>query len=76
MDKTCCGLPMEMWVEVFGIRILRCAYRDYHPAVFVNLVTGQEVGEEEATGRNYDGTPFRDCDHTECNPRGCQYRSE
>ena len=43
--ETCCGFPMA-YQEVFGIRRYQCWYRSHHPAVWVNLNTGERVTDD------------------------------
>ena len=47
--KKCCGLPMST-LDVFGVRLYQCMYRSYHPVIFRNLATGQELTESYADG--------------------------
>lgn len=35
-----------VYLDVFGIRIYHCTYRGHHPAVYLNLSTGERVPEE------------------------------
>lgn len=47
--KKCCGLPMST-LDVFGIRLFRCAHRPHHPVIFRNLATGEELTESYDDG--------------------------
>jgi hypothetical protein len=53
--EKCCGIPMD-YQEVFGIRRYQCRHRDRHPAIYVNLNTGERIGDEDLRwlGGEYD----------------------
>ena len=42
--------------EVFGIRRYQCRHRSHHPAIYVNLNTGERIDEEDLPylGGDYD----------------------
>ena len=44
-DLTCCGSPM-VYLEVFGVRRYSCSHRAHHPAIYVNLNTGEHVSDD------------------------------
>jgi hypothetical protein len=46
VTEKCCGMPMN-YQEVFGIRRYECRHRAHHPAIYVNLNTGQRASDEE-----------------------------
>lgn len=45
LAEKCCGIPMD-WQEVFGVRRYQCRHRSHHPAIYVNLNTGERVSDE------------------------------
>lgn len=45
-EEKCCGIPMD-YQEVFGIRRYQCRHRGHHPAIYVNLNTGERVSGED-----------------------------
>jgi hypothetical protein len=53
--EACCGIPMDHQ-EVFGVRRYECRHRSYHPAIYVNLNTGERVSDENLPylGGEYD----------------------
>ena len=43
---ACCGMPM-IYQEFFGVRRYQCDHRAHHPAIYVNLNTGEQVIDED-----------------------------
>jgi hypothetical protein len=37
------------YAEVYGIRVYMCLYRSHHPVIYRNLVTGEQVSDEQLT---------------------------
>jgi hypothetical protein len=44
VQLTCCGQPM-LYQDFFGIRRYSCVHRDNHPAIYVDLATGQSLSD-------------------------------
>ena len=53
IKKECCGLPMIMEIEVFGIRRFVCQHRGHHPVIYVNTGSGEEMWDSQG----YDARP-------------------
>lgn len=55
LSEFCCGLPVELIHEVFGVQVFQCQHRPGHPRVYRNVATGAVVREDQLSPGMADG---------------------